>query len=153
MAGAGYFVAALFLFPAPLLPSERQVPRILGLAEAAARSELGRADLTARVAGREPDPRAAIGNVIWQDPPPGVAAPKDSPVDLTLSSGPPRVAVPDVRGFDVAMARRLLAALGLRADMVDTSLVAGPSGTVVALEPAPGDSATLGSSVILHLAK
>jgi len=153
MGGAGYLVAALVLFPAPLLPNERQVPRILGLAEAAARSELGRADLAVQVVARESDPGAAAGTVIWQDPPPGVAVPKGATVALTLSRGLPRVAVPDVRGFDLGMAHRLLGALGLHSEAVDTSLAALPSGTVAALEPAPGDSATLGSTVILHLAK
>jgi hypothetical protein len=51
------------------------------------------------------------------------------------------------------MALRLLAAAGLHAETVDTSLAVRPSGTVAAVEPAPGDSANLGSSVILHLAK
>ena len=153
MGGAGYLVAALVFFPAPLLPNERQVPRILDRTEVAAARDLARADLATQVAAREPHPSAAAGIVIWQDPPPGVAVPKGFRVALTLSSGPPRVAVPDVRGYDVEMAQRLLAALGLRADTVDTTLVAQPGGRVASVEPAQGDSVLLGSRVILHLVK
>jgi serine/threonine-protein kinase len=151
---AGYLVAAVYLFPAPLLPNERQVPRVLDLPEAQARRDLEREGLTAAIAVREPHPTAPAGTVVWQDPPPGVAAPRGSAVRLTLSGGAPDVSVPDVSGYDVETARRLIAAAGLRAEVVDTvTVLPTPSGTVGGTEPAAGMRVPLGGRVLVLLAK
>jgi len=152
--GAGYLVAALYLFPAPLLPSEREVPRVLGLDERAATAEIARGGLEAAVAGREPHPTADAGTVIWQDPVAGVAAPRGAHVSLVLSDGPARVPVPDVRGYDETMARRLLSAAGLDVDAVDTVLVKDvPAGTVAGTAPAAGAVLAAGRPVTLQLAR
>lgn len=154
MAGAGYLVAALYLFPAPLLANEREVPRVLGLAEAAARADIGRQGLEAAVAAREPHPTADPGEVIWQDPVAGVAVPRGTRVTLVLSDGPPRVAVPDVRGFDEDLARRLLAAAGLTVDAVDSVLLKDvPTGVAAGTLPAAGESLQVGGGVTLQLAR
>jgi eukaryotic-like serine/threonine-protein kinase len=154
MAGGGYLVAALVLFPSPLLPNERQVPRVLTLSEEEARHDIERAGLAPTVVGREPHPTARRGDVIWQDPPPGVAAPRGSAVQLVLAAGPPRVAVPDVHGYDEAFARRMLAAVGLTVELVDTVLIKDiQTGTVAGTEPAAGESLAVGRSVTLHLAR
>jgi serine/threonine-protein kinase len=154
MTGAGYLVAALYLFPAPLLPNEREVPRVLGLSEEEARGDLARQALEATVAAREPHPSAGTGEVIWQDPVAGVAVPRGSAVQLTLSDGPPRVAVPDVRGFDETLARRLLAASGLEVEAVDSVLLKDvPAGTVAGTTPAARESLRVGRGVMLHLAR
>ena len=153
MAIGGYLVAALVLFPAPLLPNEREVPRVLGMRERAARGILAGAGLTVE-SGREPHPDAPPGTVVWQDPPPGVAVPRGKLITLTVSDGPPRVAVPDVRGLDVELAQRLLAAAGLRVEGVDSVDVKTPlSGVAMGTTPAAGDSLALGRGVIVHLSK
>lgn len=152
-AAGGYLVAALVLFPAPLLPNERGVPRVLGMSEREAARALAGAGLTLE-SGREPHPDAREGVVVWQDPPPGVVVPRGRLVTLTISAGVPRVAVPDVRGFDVELAQRLLAAAGLRLESVDSvdakSLIAG---VALGTTPAAGDSLPLGRGVIVHLSK
>jgi len=154
MAGSGYLVAALYLFPAPLLPNEREVPRILGLSESAAREDLDRQGLETAVAAREPHPTADVDEVIWQDPVAGVAVPRGTRVSLVLSDGPPRVAVPDVHGFDELMARRLLAAAGLGVDGVDTVLLKDvPPGIAAGTQPAAGESLRVGRGVTLQLAR
>jgi beta-lactam-binding protein with PASTA domain len=154
MAVAGYLVAALYLFPAPLLPSERAVPRVLGRDEQAATAELVTAGLEVTVAGREPHPAAGIGRVIWQDPVAGVAVPRGSRVALIISDGPPRASVPDVRGFDEMFARRLLAAAGFTVETVDSVLVKDvPAGTVASTVPAAGQTQATGRSVTLQLAR
>jgi beta-lactam-binding protein with PASTA domain len=43
MTGAGYLLAAVVLFPAPLLPNERSVPRLRDQTIEAARAELSAA--------------------------------------------------------------------------------------------------------------
>ena len=152
-AGAGYLVAALWLFPAPLLPNERQVARVSGLREADARRALERQSLGIEVTGREPSPNITEGAVIWQDPPPGVAVPRGTSVKVILSAGLPVVAVPDVRGFDPEFAMRLIAAAGLRVEGIDTTDVKGvPSGAAGGTSPAAGDSVLIGRAIILHLA-
>jgi beta-lactam-binding protein with PASTA domain len=154
MAGAGYLLAALVLFPAPLLPNERAVPRLLGEPYAVAQGELARVGLAEEMAGREPHPTTPAGAVVWQDPPPGVTVPRGATVSLTLSAGPPRAAVPDVRGLDADLARRLLWGAGLRVEQVDTMPGSQqPAGIAVGTTPGAGDSITAGGTVVLHLAK
>jgi len=154
MAGVGYLLAALVLFPAPLLPSERVVPRVLGESYLRAQADLSRGGLTMEIAGREPHYTAPTGTVVWQDPPPGVAVSRGATVSVTLSGGRPRAAVPDVRGLDEDLARRLLWGAGLGVEQVDT--VPGsqqPAGVAVGTSPAAGDSVAAGGSVVLHLSK
>jgi serine/threonine-protein kinase len=154
MSVAGYLVAAVWLFPAPLLPTERVVSRVGGMFEDRARRELERVGLGAEVTAREPDPLAAAGTVIWQDPPPGVAVPRGTAVSLVLSSGVPKVMVPDIRGYDPDFAQRLLAAVGLRVDGIDTLDIKGvPPGAAGSTDPVAGDSVLIGRSIFLHLAR
>jgi len=152
-AGAGYLVAALWLFPSPLLPSERRVIRVIGLTEEEARRNLVRGELAVD-AVREPHPNAAAGVVVWQDPAPEVAIPRGSRVTITVSAGPPRVAVPDVTGLDYELAIRILSAAGLRLEMTDSVDVRdGVQGVAVRTQPRAGDSVRIGSGVILSLAR
>jgi beta-lactam-binding protein with PASTA domain len=154
MAGAGYLLAALVLFPAPLLPNERVVPRVLGESYLTAQGELARGGFAMEIAGRETHPSAPIGTVIWQDPPPGVAVARGATVSLTVSAGRPRAAVPDVRGLDPDIAQRLLWGAGLGVEQVDT--IPGtqqPAGIAVGTTPAAGDSVAAGGTVVLHLSK
>lgn len=152
MAGVGYLVAAIWLFPAPLLPSERVMPRVMGLSQNEANRQLERLGFRVEVA-REPHVSAGPGLVTWQDPPPGVAATTDTRVRITVSSGLPNVRVPDVRNMDLPMAERLLGAVGLRIEAVDTTTIKTRwSGTVAGTTPAAGDSLPLGRGVTVHLA-
>lgn len=154
MAGVGYLVAAVVLFPAPLLPNERVVPRLLGESYLKAQEDLARAGFTMEVAGREPHPTAPPGTVTWQDPPPAVAAPRGTTIALTLSAGPPRAAVPNVRGLDLELAQRLLWGAGLRVEQVDSTPGSQqPPGVAVGTTPAAGDSLKLNGPVVLHLAR
>jgi serine/threonine-protein kinase len=157
MALAGYLVAALVLFPAPLLPGERKVTQVAGLMEDDAVRELERAGLVGAVVVRQPHALVPEGQVIWQDPPPGVALPRGDSVRLIVSSGPPNVAVPDVRGYDVDIAQRLIVAARLRVEAVDTVKTTpsalAPAGVVGATTPRAGDSVRSGGGVTLHVVK
>ena len=146
-------MAALLIFPAPLLPSERRVPRVIGAAVYDAQQTLKGEGFRSEIADSAPHPSYAAGLVTWQDPPPGAAAPRGSAVALTVSEGTPRRVVPDVRGLDPDLAQHLLAAAGLTVGTVDTVPGPLPSGVAAFTEPAAGDSVTIGSSVRLHIAK
>jgi serine/threonine-protein kinase len=153
-AAAGYLLAALVLFPAPLLESERQVTQVFGLLEDDAIRALGRHQLMGEVTQREPHAQVPAGMVIWQDPPPGVTVPRGATVQLVVSTGPPKIAVPHVRGYALDLAQRLLTAAGLRVELVDTVSLkspSAPSGTVGSTTPAAGDSLPARRGVTLHL--
>ncbi len=153
-AGVGYLVAAVVLFPAPLLPNERVVPRLVGISYLQAQQEAARGGLAMEIAGREPHPTAPAGFVTWQDPPAGVAAPRGTTVSVTVSAGPPRTAVPDVRGLDQDLAQRLLWGAGLRVEQVDSAPGSQqPAGVAAGTTPAAGDSLRVNGSVVLHLSR
>ncbi|HVO34037.1 MAG TPA: PASTA domain-containing protein [Gemmatimonadales bacterium] len=149
----GYLLAALLLFPAPLLPNERQVPRLIGATAAQAELMLAQNGLRSEIADRERHPTLAAGMVSWQDPAPGVAVPRGTVVALTVSEGPPRVAVPDVRALDPDLAQQLLAAAGISVAAVDTVASQLTVGLAVGTAPAAGDSVQVGRAVILHLSR
>ena len=150
---AGYLVAALLIFPAPLLPNERQVPRVLGTTVEDAQRTLTKAGFRPEIADSAPHPVYAAGMVTWQDPSAGAAAPRGSAVALTVSEGTPRRLVPDVSGLDLELAQRLLTAVGLTLGTVDTVPGTLPAGVAARTDPAAGDSITAGSSVRIHVSR
>jgi serine/threonine-protein kinase len=79
--------------------------------------------------------------------------PRGDTVVLTVSEGPPRVAVPGVDGLDPDLARRLLRGAGLRVELVDTVPGRLPAGVAMGTSPAAGDSIRAGSALVLHLSK
>jgi len=153
MAGAGYLLAALVIFPAPLLPNERAVPSLLGLSPAAAGAVLAREGFGMEVAGRERHPTVAAGLVFWQDPPPGVVSPRGDTVSVWTSEGPLRARVPDVRGLDPDLARRLLWGATLRVEQVDTVPDGQPAGIALGTTPPAGQSVPAGGGVTLHVSR
>jgi eukaryotic-like serine/threonine-protein kinase len=144
---AGYVFAVLFVFPAPLFSHHRVVPRVVGLPLAEARRNITDAKLGIIDNGAEPHPTAAVGTVIWQDPPAGVTAPANLRVALVVSSGPPRVPVPDVAGLDVGLARKLITAAGLTASQVESVQAAVPTGLVMLTRPPAGTTLPPGTRV------
>lgn len=148
---AGYLVAALWLFPAPLFSRHHHVPRLLDLGITEAQERLAEEGFRVKIAGEEPDPRAAKGKVVWQDPPPGTIVPEGSTIELTPSAGPAQILVPDVVSFDGAEARKVILAAGLSVgteDSVESSL---EPGIVIQTRPATGVAREAGTPVDLVL--
>jgi serine/threonine-protein kinase len=81
--------------------------------------------------------------VISQKPSSG-SAPRGSTVELTVSTGPPLVTVPDVRNKQVDQAQQILQNAGLQVSVL--RLPGGP-GIVLAQSPGPGSQAPRGSTV------
>ena len=149
----GYLVAYLVLFPAPLLAGHRQVPRLIGLTQSEAQTQLQEAGLRVQIGGNEPHPSAPQGTVVWQDPPPGVVAPDQAEVTLVVSAGPPKIPVPDVSGFDGPVAERLLAAAGLTVSRAESVQAPTPRGVVMQTRPAAGAILVPGGAVELIVSR
>lgn len=148
----GYLMAALVLFPAPIFVANATVPRVIGLAGDSARETLTQAGLKSKDVERVPHPRAPAGQVVWQDPPPGVVVTTGSTVELSLSNGAQRVPVPDVSGYDGGFARQMIEAAGLTA-AVESTQTAAPKGVTVNTRPPAGAAVAAGGRVTLVVSR
>lgn len=151
LAGAfvvGYLIAAIFLFPAPLFTATISVPRLLGMSQAEATEVLENARLSVGQVESTTHPTAASGDVIWQDPPPGVRLEEGTAVRLTVSRGPQRVPVPDLAGYDVDLATRLAQAAGLGVRRVESQAPV-PAGVLVNTRPPAGGTLSPGDTVTM----
>jgi serine/threonine-protein kinase len=145
---AGYMIAAFVLFRAPIFNQTSTVPRVIGLSLDSARALLEKAQLKYRESDKVPHPTQPPNHVVWQDPPADVVVTAGTTIDLSLSSGPPRVLVPDVAGFDEGTARTLSEAAGLTVT-TEQSQTAAPKGVVVNTRPPAGTALSPGRPVTL----
>lgn len=143
---AGY-LATCVAYPAPLIPRDREVARVLGLPLPEAEKELSEQGFKAKVDGEDNDPVIPAGHIIWQDPPPEMSLPSGTTVHLTVSSGPATVTVPDVLSFELDQARQVLEAAGLRLGDVDSISSPLDAGLVVGTRPPTGGTKSPGSTV------
>jgi serine/threonine-protein kinase len=93
------------------------------------------------------------GSVIIQSPQAGAQRPPKSTVNITISTGPGQVAVPDVTGFTVASAQATIQTAGLVVGQVVS--VDDPSvnkGDVISTVPAANSTVAAGSTVMLKVA-
>ena len=131
-------------------PPTSGVPNVVGMTAADAAAKLQAAGLHA-TRSSAPSPKPA-GTVTAQKPPAGAKLARGATVALTVSKGPPKVAVPDVTGLPRAKAERKVRAAGLtpNAAAVPSTQAAG---TVVSQSPGGGATAAKGSKVRLNVAK
>jgi eukaryotic-like serine/threonine-protein kinase len=127
------------------------VPFVEGQRLPVARRNIQRADLRPVTLQRshETVPR---GIVFRQDPSAGERIQKGNAVRLFVSTGKPRVAVPDVVGAREADAIATLRAAGLVPNAVDI-FSDEPSGTVIAQDPKGGTNIVRGSNVRINISK
>lgn len=93
----------------------------------------------------------AAGEVIRHDPARGELLLYGSPVDIVVSTGPPMIEVPDVRGESEAEAIRIIDQAGF-----DPQVRSRPSGWIsrgdaVSTDPRAGEEAARGSVVIVYV--
>jgi serine/threonine-protein kinase len=148
----GYLVTCV-AYPAPLMSRDHEVDRVLGLPLAEAEKALLESGLRPKLEGEESDPVIPPGHVTWQDPPPGTLLPSDGLVKLTVSSGPAPVSVPDVIGFEVAQARSVLQAAGLRIGEIDEVPNVADAGVIVATRPPTGATRPSGTPIGLVVSR
>ena len=134
----------------PAAPKSRQVPNVLNLAESAAVQQL-------HAEGFKVSPAKAVSTTVLKNavistvPAGGSTAPRGSTVVVTISTGPPNVAVPNVVDQPVDPATLLLQQDGF---VVSTTKLVStqPPGTVLKQHPASG-KAPQGSTVTLTVAQ
>ncbi|HEU5065451.1 MAG TPA: PASTA domain-containing protein, partial [Gaiellaceae bacterium] len=101
---------------------------------------------------REPHESVKVGDVFDQSPDGGVRIDKGGVVDITVSTGPPKVEVPSVKGKsrDDAIASLVEAKLKPKVREVFNKAEAG---TVIAQAPAAGELVTQGTTVQINVSK
>jgi serine/threonine-protein kinase len=149
----GYGISVLWLSPGSVFSKDHSLPRVLGLSEAKARTNLIEAGFRPRLDGERQNDTFSRGTVIWQDPPPGTVLPPNSVVQLVVSAGPSLVAVPDVVGFNLAQAAKVFSAAGVRVGVVDTVAGAEERGVVLATRPAAGVGRPRGAPVAVVISR
>ena len=131
-------------------PAQVQVPNVVGATQAAATTTITGAGLTVGSVAMQASNTVAAGSVISQSPTAGTMVANGSAVNLTVSSGPGTVAVPDVVGHTQADATTAITAAGLIVGTVtQASSASVAKGSVISSAPAAGTQVAPGSSVDL----
>lgn len=127
-----------------------KVPGLVGLPLNVAAELLDTRGLRLVVREKHEHAEAPVDSVIAQDPLPDSSLPANSPVSVTLSSGPPReVAIPDMVGQSLEAAKSALEAAGFV-----VGEVSGPATgerVVASSTPPPGTAAPRGATVSITL--
>ncbi|MGI8663853.1 MAG: Stk1 family PASTA domain-containing Ser/Thr kinase [Acidimicrobiales bacterium] len=86
------------------------------------------------------DASVPIGQVTGQEPKKDSDVAKDTPVKLTVSSGPPKVAIPPVAGDDFNQATKILQDAGFKTQRKDEASDTVKAETVIRTEPGEGEA-------------
>ncbi|MCG0067434.1 Stk1 family PASTA domain-containing Ser/Thr kinase [Streptomyces tricolor] len=127
------------------------VPSFVGHPENTARKMAGNVDLKVTVT-KKPCENQATGNVCSQDPEQGEKVEKNSTVNLVISTGAPKVTVPDVRGIQFDQAETQLKEKGFDVQK-KTQVSTQTPGVVITQDPEGGTSKEKGTTITLTVAK
>ncbi|SNX66317.1 serine/threonine-protein kinase [Streptomyces sp. TLI_55] len=127
------------------------VPDLVGQTLEEARSAADNVDLTVTVSQREPCADQPKGHVCQQSPMAGRIA-KGAAVSVTVSTGAPKVEVPDVTDKDEDDASRILRDKGFKVKLRHVES-GDDAGTVLKQDPDGGEKAEKGTEVTLTVAK
>ena len=129
------------------------VPDVLDQTEESARQELQQAEFEVEVV-EAPDDDTPEGLVSAQSPDPGIQAERGSTVQITISTGPDTVTVPDVTGMEAPDARAALEEAGFRPRGVarDTT-EPSEEGIVLEQDPSATTEAARGSTVTIYVGR
>jgi serine/threonine-protein kinase len=148
----GFIIAAAIagFFVWQELSGAPQVPVInyIGETQAQAEQQIQAAGLHS-VVNKVPNAKVAKGKVFKQDPSAGTKIDKGGTVTLTVSKGPPKVTVPDVKGEQWTTAQQALVNAGLQPQKF--SVPGNKAGQVTATDPAAGESVPKGSTVRVNV--
>jgi serine/threonine-protein kinase len=127
------------------------VPSVAGLESSRAVATLERAGfVTARKFS--PSREIAAWHAIDTDPAPDTRVKRPATVTILVSTGPPRVAIPQVRGLDVETAAETLREAGF-VPVVEERASGEAPGAILGLRPAGGTRIPVGSTVTIVVAR
>jgi beta-lactam-binding protein with PASTA domain/tRNA A-37 threonylcarbamoyl transferase component Bud32 len=143
-------VAYLLLNGGGSTPSSVLVPTVIGEKQDKAMEILDDAgfEVTPRKIPRANTP---VGKVIEQDPPAGARAPKGSAVVITVSIGLGKAIVPDVKGAELADARKQLEDAGFKTEVTQEHSDRVKKGVVIGTAPPAGTHLELRSTVTIQV--
>ncbi|WP_217141389.1 Stk1 family PASTA domain-containing Ser/Thr kinase [Streptomyces sp. AC627_RSS907] len=127
------------------------VPGFIGLSKADAQQQAVNADLELTFT-EKPCEDQKKGNICSQDPKQGTEVDKKTTVSLTVSTGAPKVAVPNVIDKNIDEAKQQLEDKGFVVEQKQTES-SQDEGTVLSQDPDPGSELEKGSTVTLEVAK
>ena len=134
----------------PATTAKVTVPTVVGQPRATAEAAVRAAGLVPEV--NEVASPKEVDTVVDQNPEGGGSAPRGSTVELSVSSGPDTVAVPDLSGYSAAEAKVALENLGLKvgktAQVDDTEV---DKGKIVSTDPAAGQTVPVDTAVTLKV--
>jgi probable HAF family extracellular repeat protein len=139
-------IAVLLVLPNP--PGSVGVPAVVGLSQAAAQAAIVNAGLLVGTVTTQSSTTVPAGTVISQSPIPCGTVAAGTLVSLTVSSGPPPVAVPNIVGGTQNAAYMAMNAAGLVVGTItQTSSSTVPQGNVMSQTPTAGTLVASGSMV------
>jgi serine/threonine-protein kinase len=128
---------------------DAKVPDVVGRTQAAAESLLKTSGFIPEVKEQASD-TVPVGQVMSQNPTSNTMATKNSIVQITVSSGPGQVEVPNnLVGQNAATASNQLGQLGFKVTTTQQSSTTVPSGSVISTNPAGGTMLAKGATVAL----
>jgi eukaryotic-like serine/threonine-protein kinase len=150
----GFVIAAVVagFFVWNELSSAPQVPvnRYVGEKQAQAEQQIKAAGLVPAVnKGSNSNPDFPSGVVFKQDPTAGSKVDKGSTVTITVSTGPKKVSVPDVKGQQWSAAQQTLVNAGFKPQKF--SVPGNTKGLVTATNPPAGQSVPVGSTIRVNV--
>ena len=126
------------------------IPDVTGMSEDEAKKTLEDAGLKKGKVSQDYSDSVDKGKVISSSPIAGASGySKGDSVDLTVSKGPEKVAVPDVTGKSEDEAKKTLEDAGLKVEV--NRRLGGPFGTVRSTDPVPGSSVKSDSKVTINI--
>lgn len=150
---AGYLVAVRFLFPPPAVAASGiPVPALVGQELSAAEQAADSLGLGPLEVMQLPSPTEPVGMVIAQAPLAGQQMRSGARIRVAVSTGKPRVLVPDVIGFPVERAASLMSRLGFQVQRSDTESTE-PRGQVLTVDPSPGTRLELPARVVITVSE
>jgi eukaryotic-like serine/threonine-protein kinase len=145
----GYMLAVYVLFPPLPAASEGiAVPDLVGYSTAEAQRMLAEAGLGPLESLELPHPTAPAGTVIAQTPLPGQQLRPGVSATVAVSTGQPRVMVPDVSGFSAERAESLLRRAGFDVERTEEESTVAPN-RVIRTDPQPAQQRTLPAVVTI----
>jgi serine/threonine-protein kinase len=134
-------------------PAAVNVPSVVGDTLAQARKTITQNGLKVGRTISQSNDQFASGTVIDSSPSAGQPVPSGSAITLVVSSGKPKVTVPDVTGQNQQAARSALEAAGFRVTTSTQQTTGTPNGNVISQSPAGNSQVASGTTVNIVIAQ